>query len=107
MKKFTIMLMAAFIAVATWAQPMVQKNHQVLPEQFAVKTAKDLKQFTPVKKEMTPRQAFKGKVKVPVQKRHAKKAAPKKAFAYVRCPIMPAWRPASVRRTRTNSSWRK
>ena len=79
MKKFTFMLLAAFIAVTSWAQPTAVKSRQLLPEQFAVKTATTLKQAPQMKKEMAPRQAH--KVQAPAQRTMKKaKAAPKKAF---------------------------
>ena len=82
MKKFTFMLLAAFIAVSSWAQPVAVQNHKVLPEQFAAKTATTLKQAPQMKKEMAPRQALKAKVQAPAQKTNMKKAkaAPKKAI---------------------------
>ena len=77
MKKFTFMLLAAFVAVTSWAQPK-----QLLPEQFAAKTATTIKQ-APAKMEKAPRQAFTGKVQAPVQKANAKSsAAPKKALDF-------------------------
>ena len=80
MKKFTFMLLAAFIAVSAWAQPTAVSSRQQLPEQFAVKTMANLK-MAPEKKVMAPRPALKGKVQAPVQKASKKaKAAPKKAI---------------------------
>ena len=81
MKKFTFMLLAAFIAACAWAQPTAEKNRLQLPEQLAV-TAKSYK-LVPEKKEMAPRTPLKGKVQAPVQKASKRaKAAPKKAMDF-------------------------
>ncbi len=82
MKKFTFMLLAAFIAVSSWAQPTAVKNHKLLPEQFAAKTATSTKLVPQMKKETAPRQALKGTLKAKPAQRPLKKAkaAPKKAI---------------------------
>ena len=72
MKKFTFMLLAAFIAACAWAQPTAEKNRLQLPEQLAV-TAKSYK-LVPEKKEMAPRTPLKGKVQAPVKNTNSKKA---------------------------------
>ena len=84
MKKLTFMLIAALIAVTSWAQPTAVKSRQLLPEQFAVKTATTLKQAPQMKKEMAPRQALKAKMQAPAKKANMKKAkaAPKKALDF-------------------------
>ena len=82
MKKFTFMLLAAFIAACAWAQPTAEKNRLQLPEQLAV-TAKSYK-LVPEKKEMAPRTPLKGKVQAPVKNTNSKKAKSvrKKAFDF-------------------------
>ena len=84
MKKLTFMLIAALIAVTSWAQPTAVKSRQLLPEQFAVKTVTTLKQAPQMKKEMAPRQALKAKMQAPAKKANMKKAkaAPKKALDF-------------------------
>ncbi|MBP3710853.1 MAG: hypothetical protein J6I86_00120 [Bacteroidaceae bacterium] len=73
MKKFAFMLLATFIAMASWAQQSSVKNRQLLPEQFAAKTATTIKQVSSMK-QMAPRQAIRGKVQAP-----AKNVTPTKA----------------------------
>lgn len=82
MKKFTFMLLAAFIAACAWAQPTAEKNRLQLPEQLAV-SAKSYK-LVPEKKEMAPRTPLKGKVQAPVKNTNSKKAKSvrKKAFDF-------------------------
>ena len=76
MKKFTITLIAALVAVISWAQPTAMKNRRQLPEQFAVKSVSDFK-LAPEKKQMAPRPALKAKVQAPVQNTGMRKAPAK------------------------------
>ncbi len=76
MKKFSLMILVAFMAAVSWAQPKAMKAHRQLPEQFIAKTAATVK-MVPEKKEMAPRLVPMTKMQAPAKKYSFKKSPAK------------------------------